>query len=110
MDAKSINFTARQSLGFFIAGKTDTDEGRKDFDTFERVTKFATELLREKKLRPSNASRSFTDLSDVLLAVQENAIASGVEPESSLGYSSSIVFAALSRYATLMDRKRQSKS
>jgi hypothetical protein len=110
MDAKSINFTSRQSLGFFIAGKTDTEEGRREFEIFEKVTKFATDSLREKKVRPANVTRSLTDLSTVLFAVQDYAINEGIESTASLAYASAIVFAALSRYSTLMDRKRQSKS
>jgi len=110
MDAKSINFTSRQNLGFFITGKTDSEQGRTDFATFEKVAKFAADSLREKKVRPANATRSLPDLSDVILAVQNYAISEGVECGGSLAYASSIVYAALARYATLMDRKRQSNS
>ena len=106
MDAKSINFSARQSLGFFIAGKADSDKGRSDFELFEKVTKFTTELLRQEKLRPANVNSHMPELSDVILKIQDYAIEIGVDAPSSLGYSTSILFASLSRYATLMDRKR----
>lgn len=107
MDAKSINFTARQSLGFFIAQKADTDQGRIDFEVFEKVTKFATDALREKKIRPANLSSNFSELGPLINSVADYAASVGIEEDRVHGYSASIVFAALARYATLMERKRK---
>ena len=105
MDAKSINFTARQSLGFFITQKADTEQGRTDFEAFEKVAKFATDALRERKIRPANVSLHFGELGTLINDVADYAVTVGLAEERVHGYSASVVFAALARYSTLMERK-----
>lgn len=107
MDSKSINFTSRQNLGFFIAPKVDSEEGRNEFDRFDKTCKYTTDLLRETKIRPSNLSANWEKLGVVINQVHDFAQSVGVPPENAHGYAASVIFASFARYSTLMERKKQ---
>lgn len=113
MDPRSINFAARRNLGFFLTRCKDDETNRGEHDFFAVVSRKCTDLLRERRLRPSNVLSELEKLDaligDVAELVQKEAAGRGYLDLQTLGgaraYASILVTASLSRYANLMDKK-----
>jgi hypothetical protein len=115
MDPRSINFASRRNLGFFLTRGKESDGNRDEHEFFAASARKCADLLREKRVRPNNVVSDLSKLDEViqLLAsfIQEQAVRMGFEDVQSTGgaraYASLIVSAALSRYASLMEKRKE---
>jgi hypothetical protein len=113
MDPRSVNFAARRNLGFFLTRGKDDETNREEHDFFAVVSRKCTDLLRERRIRPSNVLTDLTKvdalLSQVAELVKTEATRRGYEDLQTEGgsraYASLLVTASLSRYANLMDKR-----
>ena len=114
MDNKSILLACRKNLGFFPTSKPKDGETMEQ-EVFDKSCKFTVDKLRELKLRPSNIFPSNLHLLQTLIdSVRDFVVTTSEsvgylklkEDDSEYAYSSVLVFATMSRYANLMDRKR----
>ena len=116
MDPKSINFAARRNLGFFLTLKQESEENKNEYKVLDAAARCASDKLREKKVRPANALKTLPELYDIIEevtdAVQAKAEELGGDVDDfkdrnyATAYGSAVVFAAMSRYANLMDRRK----
>jgi hypothetical protein len=113
MDPKSINYAARRNLGFYLTLKASSDDNKGEHEMLDVCARVASDRLRELKVRPGNAIKNLGLLnqviSDVAAAASVEATKHGFEDveSNSHAYAASIVFAAMSRYANLMDRRKE---
>ena len=115
MDPRSINFASRRNLGFFLTKGRESDSNRDEHEFFGAVSRKATDLLREQRIRPANVVSELEKLDSVssylAIFVAQEAGKMGYAdlqtPTASKAYASLIVAAALSRYANLMDKRKE---
>lgn len=115
MDPRSINFAARKNLGFFLTKGKDDETNREEHDFLAVVSRKCTDLLREKRIRPSNVlmdlEKAETVMSQIADLVKTEATRLGYVDLQTVGgsraYASFLVAASLSRYANLMEKRAE---
>lgn len=115
MDPRSINFASRRNLGFFLTRGKESDANRDEHEFFAACARKCADLLREHRVRPNNVVSELLKLDEVtqLLAsfIADQGVRMGFEDvQSAAGsraYASLLVSAALSRYASLMEKRKE---
>lgn len=126
MDGRSINFSARRNLRFFLTKGAETDENRNEHKLLAAATRTCYTELREGRVRPSTALDELPKIYDIIektfetvqtearkydgfddLAAGDDASEEDKETsdKAARAYAAAIVFAAMARYAELKEQR-----
>ena len=120
MDSTTINFLAKNGLGFFLTSGPETDATKSEFALFKEVADFAAKQLFENKIRSGNVhdEANWSKIYKLACEMEDLVHDRLKEPEfkeldegfkadgSALAWSFAIIYAALGQYNAIVERRK----